>query len=96
MTEILLKVALNREHTNKNPRKNMDPNFRDITVTRFCTSFYLRKFCMFVLHLKFINFVLNQFLIYIFFQTLQNFMYTMLKDNNPIAAKMSLVSQLLQ
>jgi hypothetical protein len=27
------------------------------------------------------------------FQTLQNFMYTMLKDNNPIAAKMSLVSQ---
>ena len=26
------------------------------------------------------------------FQTLQNFMYTMLKDNNPVAAKMSLVS----
>lgn len=25
------------------------------------------------------------------FQTLQNFMYTMLKDNNPVAAKMSLV-----
>ena len=29
------------------------------------------------------------------FQTLQNFMYTMLKDNNAVAAKMSLVSKMI-
>ena len=32
----------------------------------------------------------------VYFQTLQNFMYTMLKDNSPVAAKMSLVSKCLQ
>lgn len=29
-------------------------------------------------------------LCYVVFQTLQNFMYTMLRDSNPIAAKISL------
>lgn len=37
--------------------------------------------------------VLTNFVMF-FSQTLQGFMYTMMKDNNPVAAKMSLVGLL--